>query len=190
MVNKVLTRKRTQDDNKLSDSERPFFRDCARQKWLRSRHSEPGIFSTRRSRRTRRIQPLLRALGWFPRLHSQTENVRGHYLQFGVSPCLRGSKARIASPLLLRAIQFALHSSEHGYDAARRGFGGEPSPEVAELRKAIDDKASADVIKAKLAKVREVRKANEAKLEAAQEDLRKVLSVRQEAVALMFGLVK
>lgn len=74
----------------------------------------------------------------------------------------------------------------------RRGgpFGGEPSPEVEELRKAIDAKASADEIKTKLAKVREARKANEAKLEAAQEDLRKVLSVRQEAVAVMMGLLK
>lgn len=70
------------------------------------------------------------------------------------------------------------------------GFGGEPSPEVEELRKAIDAKASADEIKGKLAKVREARKANEAKLETAQEDLRKVLSVRQEAVAVMMGLLK
>lgn len=72
----------------------------------------------------------------------------------------------------------------------RRGFGPEPSPEVEELRKAVEAKASADEIKAKLAKVREVRKANEAKLEAAQEDLRKILTVRQEAVAVMTGLLK
>ena len=79
-------------------------------------------------------------------------------------------------------------------DRAERGgnrrFGGEPSAEVEDLRKAVEAKASADEIKTKLAKVREVRKANEAKLEAAQEDLRKVLSVRQEAVAVMFGLLK
>lgn len=70
------------------------------------------------------------------------------------------------------------------------GIGGEPSPEVEDLRKAIEAKASADEIKTKLVKVREARKANEAKLEAAQEDLRKVLSVRQEAVAVMMGLLK
>ena len=85
---------------------------------------------------------------------------------------------------------------ERGVDRGgegRRGFGGpggEQSPELADLRKAIDAKASADEIKAELAKVREARKANEAKLEAAQEDLRKVLTVRQEAVAVMMGLVK
>jgi len=80
----------------------------------------------------------------------------------------------------------------NGGERGRRfgGFGGEPSAEVEDLRKAIDAKASADEIKTKLAKVREVRKANEAKLEAAQEDLRKILSVRQEAVAVMMGLLK
>ncbi len=53
-----------------------------------------------------------------------------------------------------------------------------------------ENAAPAAEIKAKLAKVREVRKANEAKLEAAQEDLRKILSVQQEAVAVMTGLLK
>ena len=77
-----------------------------------------------------------------------------------------------------------------GGEGRRGGFGGEPSPEQAELQKAIESKASADELKTKLAKVREARKANEAKLEAAQEDLKKVLSVRQEAVAVMMGLVK
>ena len=77
-----------------------------------------------------------------------------------------------------------------GGEGRRGGFGGDPSPEREELQKAIDSKASADEIKTKLAKVREARKANEAKLEAAQEDLKKVLSVRQEAVAVMMGLVK
>ena len=81
-------------------------------------------------------------------------------------------------------------NEEAGQGNRRGGFGGEQSPEVEELRKAIESKASAEEIKSKLAKVREARKANEAKLEAAQEDLRKVLSVRQEAVAVMMGLVK
>ena len=79
---------------------------------------------------------------------------------------------------------------DRGGRGGRFGGGFEASPEVAELRKAIEAKAPADEIKAKLAKVREVRKANEAKLEAAQEDLRKVLTVRQEAVAVTMGLLK
>jgi hypothetical protein len=74
--------------------------------------------------------------------------------------------------------------------AVRRAFGGEPSPEAEALQKAIDAKASADEIKAKLAKVREARKDKEAKLEKAQDDLRKVLTVRQEASAVLAGLLK
>lgn len=72
----------------------------------------------------------------------------------------------------------------------RSRFGGEPSAEEAALQKAIDDKAPADQVKAKLAALRDSRKAKEAKLEKAQEDLKKVLSVKQEAVAVLNGLLK
>lgn len=68
--------------------------------------------------------------------------------------------------------------------------GGERSPEAEALQKAIESKASADEIKQKLAKLREARKEKEAKLEKAQEDLRKVLSVKQEASAVLAGLLK
>jgi len=44
-------------------------------------------------------------------------------------------------------------------------------------------------IKAALAGFREARKAAEAKLAAAQDNLKKVLKVKQEAVALGIGLV-
>jgi hypothetical protein len=74
--------------------------------------------------------------------------------------------------------------------AGRRAFGGEPSPEAEALRKAIEAKAPAEELKAKLAKLREARKVKEANLEAAQDDLRKVLSVRQEAAAVLAGLLK
>jgi len=74
---------------------------------------------------------------------------------------------------------------------ARGGlFGGEPNADVEALRKAIEDKAPADQIKPLLAKVRDARKAAEAKLDAAQSELKMVLTVRQEAVALTSGLVK
>ena len=51
-------------------------------------------------------------------------------------------------------------------------------------------KAPADELKAKMAKVRDGLKDKEAKLATAQDDLRKVLTVRQEAEALMAGLLK
>jgi hypothetical protein len=71
-----------------------------------------------------------------------------------------------------------------------RGGFGEPSPEAESLQTAIDAKASPDEIKAKLAKLREANKQRETKLTQAQDDLRKVLSVRQEASAVLMGLLK
>jgi len=72
------------------------------------------------------------------------------------------------------------------------GFGGprETNPEAEALQKAIEAKVSPDEIKAKLARLRESRKEKEAKLEKAQEDLKQVLSAKQEAVAVMGGLLK
>jgi hypothetical protein len=72
----------------------------------------------------------------------------------------------------------------------RSPFGGEPNPDVEALQKAIDAKASNEEIKGKLAKARQSIKEKEAALTAAQDDLRKVLSVRQEAIALTIGLLK
>ncbi|HXJ56781.1 MAG TPA: hypothetical protein VNU68_08965 [Verrucomicrobiae bacterium] len=72
----------------------------------------------------------------------------------------------------------------------RSRFGGDPGPEADALQKALDAKASPDELKAKLAKYREARKAKEAKLTQAQDELRKILSVRQEAAAVMGGLLQ
>ncbi|MDB6030339.1 MAG: hypothetical protein JWM16_677 [Verrucomicrobiales bacterium] len=72
----------------------------------------------------------------------------------------------------------------------RNRFAGEPNPDVEALQKAIDAKASSDEIKTKLAKVRQTMKEKEASLVKAQDDLRKVLSVRQEAIAVTSGLLK
>jgi hypothetical protein len=83
-------------------------------------------------------------------------------------------------------------AGQGGQNGGRRrgGFGGPPSAEVEALQKAIDEKASPDDIKSKLAKVREAAKAKEAKLVAAQADLQKLLSARQEASAVLLGLLK
>ncbi len=72
----------------------------------------------------------------------------------------------------------------------RGGFGGEPNPDVEALQKALEAKASSEEIKGKLAKVRSSIKDKEANLVKAQDELRKVLSVRQEATAVLMGLLK
>ena len=72
----------------------------------------------------------------------------------------------------------------------RPRFGGTPSPAAEALQKAIDAKASKDEIKTKLAAYRSEVKAKEAKLEKEQDALRKLLTTRQEAAAVLNGLLK
>ncbi|HEY5912535.1 MAG TPA: hypothetical protein VJA21_18180 [Verrucomicrobiae bacterium] len=69
----------------------------------------------------------------------------------------------------------------------RPGFGPQPSAETEALNRAIEGKASNSELKTAIAKVAEARKAKQADLEKAQADLRKVLSVRQEAIATLNG---
>jgi len=73
--------------------------------------------------------------------------------------------------------------------AGGRGFGAQASPEAEDLQKAIDANASPEELKGKLAKLRESRKASEAKLQVAQKDLKEVLNTKQEAVAVLMGLL-
>jgi Spy/CpxP family protein refolding chaperone len=73
-----------------------------------------------------------------------------------------------------------------------RGFAGlfgQPSAEAQALQQAIDAKAPAAEIKAKLAKLKELRKQKQAELVKAQDDLRNVLTPRQEAIASLLGLL-
>lgn len=75
-----------------------------------------------------------------------------------------------------------------GGNRGNRGFGGS-SPEAEDLQAALEAKASSDEIKTKLAKLRDAKKAQQAALAKAQDDLRQVLSVRQEAAAVLMGLL-
>ncbi len=63
------------------------------------------------------------------------------------------------------------------------------NPEVAALQAAITDNLTEAEIKSRLERVREARRDNEAKVQKAQEDLRALLSVKQEATAVLFGLL-
>jgi hypothetical protein len=71
----------------------------------------------------------------------------------------------------------------------QRRFGPPPSPEAEALQKAVDAKASKAELKAAVAKYAEARKTKQAELEQAQENLRKVLTARQEALATLNGLL-
>jgi len=64
------------------------------------------------------------------------------------------------------------------------------NPDRDSLQKAVDGKASSDELKGKMAKLRDSLKEKEAILSKAQDELKKVLSVRQESIAMLAGLVK
>jgi Spy/CpxP family protein refolding chaperone len=66
---------------------------------------------------------------------------------------------------------------------------GAPNPEVDALRQALTDNMPDAEIKVRLDHLREVRKDNEAKLEKARVDLQAVLTPKQEAMAVVLGLL-
>jgi hypothetical protein len=68
-------------------------------------------------------------------------------------------------------------------------FGGASNPDAEALQQAIDSNASAAQVKTLLDKYRASQKTRQAKLEADQADLQKVLSQKQEAQAVLMGLL-
>jgi hypothetical protein len=82
------------------------------------------------------------------------------------------------------------NNNNNSGDQPRRGNFGQPSsPEADALQKAIDAKAPKAEIKTALEKYVAARKTKQAQLEKAQDDLRKVLTTRQEAIATLNGLL-
>jgi hypothetical protein len=85
-----------------------------------------------------------------------------------------------------------LLSAGRSHGNSRGGLGallGPPSPEREALQQAVEDNVPAGQIKDLIAKYKAAQKLKQARLEAAQTDLKKVLSIRQEAQALLLGLV-
>jgi len=77
-----------------------------------------------------------------------------------------------------------------GPGGGRGGMFGQPSAEAEALQKAIDDNAPAAQIKELLAKYQVSQKDKQAKLATAQENLRAVLTTKQEAQATLLGLLQ
>lgn len=79
-----------------------------------------------------------------------------------------------------------------GGQGGRQGRGGfgQANPDAEVLQAALDSGASADDIKVKLTAYRAAAKVKEVQLEKAQDELRQLLSVKQEARAVLLGLLK
>lgn len=72
----------------------------------------------------------------------------------------------------------------------RGGFFGQPSPEEQALQQAVDNHVPDAQLKQSLAKYQASIKQKEAQLTQAQDNLRKVLTIRQEAQATLLGLLQ
>jgi hypothetical protein len=71
----------------------------------------------------------------------------------------------------------------------RSMFGSEPMPEQTALQKAIDDLAPKAEVRAALAKYQAARKQKEAQTKLDQESLRQVLTIRQESILALMGIL-
>jgi hypothetical protein len=78
-------------------------------------------------------------------------------------------------------------SNQNNQGRSRTSAPANPAAET--LQKAVDAKAPAPEMKAALTKYLEYRKGKQAELEKAQQDLRGVLTSRQEAIAVLSGLL-
>ena len=111
---------------------------------------------------------------------------------------------KVIQPLIQKVLEarMALESGRRGMfdrgtrgrdrndnDSNQRAASAPANPEADTLQKAITEKASNADLKAASARYLEARKARQAKLEKAQEDLRNVLTQRQESIAMLAGLL-
>lgn len=100
----------------------------------------------------------------------------------------RAGGGGLAGAMAMRGMGPQPGRGESSAAGARPRMGG-GSPETEALVAAVRSKAPDAELKARLERLREVRKANEAKLTEAQEELRAVLNLRQEAIAVVAGLL-
>jgi hypothetical protein len=102
-------------------------------------------------------------------------------------------------PLVQKVLDARITQARGGFGGGGRrgggggggGFGGNqtPDPDREALQQAIENNAPAAQVKTLLDKYRASVKTKQAKLEAAQADLKKVLSQKQEAAAVLAGLL-
>ena len=98
-------------------------------------------------------------------------------------------EARMASMSGMGRGMFGGGRNRGGQGGGAGGMFGQTNPDQDALQKALDDNAPAAQVKDLLAKYKTSQKAKQAKLEAAQAELKAVLTTKQEAQACLMGLV-
>lgn len=104
-----------------------------------------------------------------------------------------GAGGPMGAAMAFRAARGAAGAGEAtgnaGPGGGRGAFAGMMSPETESLVTALQANAPETELRSRLERLRATRKANEGKLAAAQEELRSVLNLRQEAIAVVAGLL-
>lgn len=98
---------------------------------------------------------------------------------------------KAVKPLVTKVIDARMKASANfgGFRGRRSGDQPSSNPSADALSKALEAKAPAEEVKAKLTAYRDQQKKNEEELKTAREALRKVLSVNQEAQLVLMGLL-
>ena len=122
-------------------------------------------------------------------LVQKVTDLRRETMTSGMGSMFRFSRRSTTGGATTGGTTNAPQGGDRGSDRRPSSFFGTPSPEAEALQKTIDDTAPAAQVKDALEKYRASKKDKEAKLVAAQDDLRKVLTVRQEALATLMGLL-
>jgi hypothetical protein len=160
--------------------------------------STPGAATERRGGRQQRNNPNNPRRGNFDPAEMQARMMNNLREQMGVKEDDEWAliSERITAVMELRRGQatgaagafFAIAAGANARGGNRiPGFAGNSEQDA--LRAAVTDNLPDAEITARLARLRDARKQSEAKLDQARENLRAVLTVRQEAVAVMMGLL-
>ncbi len=133
------------------------------------------------------IQPLIE------KIQTKQRESGGRFGGFGFGPPPGGAPPRDGNQPAPSATGGQQAGSQPGGNRPQGGgpFGSNESPERQALRTALEkDDTSASDLKAKLTAVREQRQKSAAELAQTREELRKLLTVRQEALLVAMGILE
>jgi len=114
----------------------------------------------------------------------QLRNILGLAIRVG---CRHGAIGADREALILAACEPVLDGGRGGVGGRGRGQGATTGTELQAVQRAVDSVSPEPDTKATLAKLAEARKTHQAALQKAQDDLRRVITIKQEAVLTVSG---
>jgi hypothetical protein len=130
-----------------------------------------------------------RVMGFFRDKLSVTNDAEWGVIESRLSKVIEFKMETLITGTTMPGMGFAGLGGRGGDQFLRGLLGFQPLPEADLLKKAVDNHASKAELKLALSKLLEARKEKQAKLEKAQDDLRQVLTFRQEATLSLIGIL-